>query len=513
MKIVSLFLIPFFLLAVPFKVASYNVENLFDAVNNGTEYDEFIPGRHNWSKRMAERKLNHTAEVLCDLNADIVGLQEVENAQVFRQLQKRLARVGCPYRYGVITSKRNASVQVALLSRFPIQSHRDLRVSFADGVRDILEADVIAEGYPLKLFVNHWKSRSRKGFESKRIAYAKVLRKRLERLPKGSEYMLLGDFNTDYDAYLTLPKRLNDTNGRIGLNHLLGTVKEGALLSKVQVKNGNGVQHYDLWQELPYRQRWSHRFYGHKSTLDHILLPKTMFDGKKIDYVNNSFAVFKPRYLFTKKGYINHWEIKAGRHTGRGYSDHLPIYALFDTIPFVPSSKDDVQKPVIGTIDMLYKNKKLQQPIILKDAVVVLKRGRYAVIKQSPKGRGIFVFGALRGLEEGKRYDLRVDEAGSYRGLKEITSMVKLREKGRSSLAAYYDSLENLRMNEVVRNIAGVYKNGYLYTGSQSIPIYFKNRKLTPKNGAQLTVYYAHIGYYKRIQLVVYSKKDFRIRK
>jgi len=513
MKIFSFFLIPLLLLAVPFKVASYNVENLFDAVNNGTEYEEFIPGKHNWSKRMAETKLNHTAEVLCDLDADIVGLQEVENVQVFRQLQKRLKRVGCPYRYGVITSKQNASVQVALLSRFPIEDHRDLRVSYADGIRNILEADVIAEGYPLKLFVNHWKSRSRKGYESKRIAYAKVLRKRIETLPKGSEYILLGDFNTDYDAYLTLPKRLNDTGGRIGMNHLLGTVKNGELLSKVQVKNGNGVLHYDLWQELPYRQRWSHRFYGHKSTLDHILLPKTMFDGKKIDYVNNSYAVFRPRYLFTKKGYINHWEIKSGRHTGKGYSDHLPIYALFDTKPFIPSATDEGGKPVVGTVEMLYKIGKLQQPIILKDAVVVLKRGRYAVIKQSPKGRGIFVFGAVRGLEEGRRYDLRVDEAGSYRGLKEITAMVKLTEKGTTALSAYYGSIEKPRVNDVVRNITGVYRNGYLYTGSQRMAIYFKNRKLMPKNGTQLTIYYAHIGYYNHIQLVVYSKKDFHIRK
>jgi len=508
-----LLLLPLLLGAHPFKVASYNVENLFDAVRDGTEYAEFLPGRHGWDRRMVEKKLNHTAEVLCDLDADIVGLQEVENERIFRQLQKRLKRVGCPYRYGVITAKKNASVQVALLSRFPIKHHKDIRVSYADGVRDILEADVVVEGYPLKLFVNHWKSRSNRGYESRRIAYAKVLRRRIEALPKGSEYIILGDFNTDYDAYLTLPKRLNDTGGRVGLNHLLGTVKEGALLSEAAVQGSKGTVHYDLWQELPFSQRWSHKFYGHKSTLDHILLPQTMFDGKKIDYVNNSFTVFKPRYLFTKKGYINHWEIKAGKHTGRGYSDHLPIYAMFDTKPYIPSANDSVQQPVVGTIETLYKTRKLTQPIILKDAVVLLKRGRYAVIKQSPNGRGIFVFGAVRGLEEGKCYDLRVDEIGSYRGLREITSMVKLKEKGSVALEGYYGSLANPRMNEVVRNISGTYKKGYFYTGSHKIPLYFKNRRLTPKNGTKLTIYYAHIGYYNRIQLVVYSKKDFHVRK
>jgi Skp family chaperone for outer membrane proteins len=29
-----------------FKIASYNVENLFDMVNNRSEYDQYIPGEY-----------------------------------------------------------------------------------------------------------------------------------------------------------------------------------------------------------------------------------------------------------------------------------------------------------------------------------------------------------------------------------------------------------------------------------------------------------------------------------
>jgi len=160
---------------------------------------------------------------------------------------------------------------------------------------------------------------------------------------------------------------------------------------------------------------------------------------------------------------------------------------------------------------MLYAKKKLDAPVVLKDAVVVLKRGRYGVIKQHPDGRGIFVFGAVRGLKEGQKYDLKVQETGSYRGLKEVTAMLKLKEKGYVDLSRYYASLKKMRQNEVVRNLTGTFKNGYFYVNGEKIPIYFKNRKATPRNGAKIKIDVAHIGYYKKMQLVVYSRKDFMI--
>ncbi len=499
------------LCAAPFKVASYNVENLFDAVSDGTEYEEFIPGRHGWNARMFEKKLAHTAEVICDLDADIIGLQEVENKNAFDALRKVLKRVGCGYRYGVITHKKGAPIQVALLSRFPITQSREIEVSYAPRVRNILEVTLRIEGRPLTLFVNHWKSKSRRGYESKRIAYAKALAKRIGTMPSSKEYMILGDLNSDYRAHLTLPKRLDDTNGKRGLSHLLHTVEGTRHLSIENLKH-YPHSHYDLWLELPYRDRWSHKFYGHKSTLDHILLPASMFDGKGVDYVGGSFGVFKRDYLFTKRGYINRWQLKTGRHTGKGYSDHLPIYALFDTKPYLGSSKDHAVMPMTGTIEMLYATDKLDRPLLLQKAVVVLKRGRYAVIKQKSEGRGVFVFGAALGLEEGYVYDLLVEDIHTYKGLKEITSMVRLKERGEVDLSAYYASFDHeLRQNEVLHDLVGIYRKGYFYTGGKKIPLYFKNRRIRPQNGTKLKIAIAHIGYYKRRQLVVYRRKDFMI--
>ena len=512
MRYLSLFLLPFLLFSKPFKVASYNVQNLFDAQYQGTEYKEYVPGRHNWNKKMVEVKLNHTAEVICDLDADILGLQEIENSLVFEALLKRLKRVGCEYRYSAITHKKGAAIQVALLSRFPIKSRRELQVSYTPYTRNILEVEVDVHGKPLTLFVNHWKSKSRKGFESKRIKYAKRLQKRILTMSKTKEYIILGDLNSNYNAHLTLNERLNDSNGVTGIANVLKTIQDGKLIQEHQILKTGRASHYNAWQELAFKHRWSHKFYGHKSTLDHILLPPAMFDAKGLDYVNDSFNVFKSPYLFTRKGYINFWQYKNGKHLGKGYSDHLPIYALFDNKPYVADKRSHkVSKTVSANIETLYATDTLKEPVVLKDVVVVLKRGRYAVIKQTANGRGIFLYACVNGLKEGMKYDLLVQNITSYKGLKEITDLVKIKEKGSADLNPFYSSSNSMRQNEVLKEFIATYKNKNLYINGNKISVYFKNKKITPENGSKLKIHYAHLGYYKKLQLVIYSEKDFTI--
>ena len=512
MRYLLLCILPIWLVAQPFKVASYNVENLFDSTFNATEYKEYIPNTHNWTSKIAKIKLEHTAEVICDLDADIIGLQEIENETVLNALNKLLSKTGCIYRYSAISHKKDATIQVALLSKYSIEKVKELQVSYSPKVRNILEVQLKVQAHPLTVFVNHWKSKGRRGYESKRIAYAKVLQKRISKFPDGKEYIILGDLNSNYNAHLTLKNRLNDTHGKTGITDILKTCKNHKLIQKNNIlENGKGF-HYNPWQEVSYKKRWSHKFYGHKGTLDHILLPSVMFDGKGIDYVNHSFSVFKAPYLFTKKGYINSWEFKSSKHNGKGYSDHLPVFAYFDTKPYISQIKDKSNiKEVDKNIEYLYTIEHLDNPVILKKAVVILKRGRYAVIKQYAKGRGIFLYGCVDGLKEGLSYDLRIQEISSYRGLKEIISLVKEKVRSKVKLKPFYGKFEIQRQNEVLKNIVGVYKNRYLFVNGEKLPIYFKNRKLTPKNGEKIKIHYAHLGYYKKLQLVIYSNKDFEI--
>jgi len=507
-----LFLLPLFLFSMPFKVATYNVENLFDAHFQGTEYNAYIPGKHNWNKRMSEIKLNHTAEVICDLDADILGLQEIENSLVFKALLKRLKRVGCEYRYSAITHKKGAAIQVALLSRFPITYKKELQVSYAPYTRNILEVEINIYGKPLTVFSNHWKSKSRKGYESKRIKYAKRLKKRILSMPENKEYIILGDLNSNYNAHLTLKERLDDSHGVTGITDVLKTIKDGKLIEEAEILRSGKASHYNLWQELPFKERWSHKFYGNKSTLDHILLPSSMFDAKGLDYVNNSFAVFKAPYLFSKKGYINSWQYKNGKHLGKGYSDHLPVYAFFDDKPYVADKNSHKTTKILNrNIEYLYTIDSLPQPVKLKDAVVVLKRGRYAVVKQRAEGRGIFLFGCVNGLKEGRKYDLLLQDISTYKGLKEITDLIKLKDNGTVDLNPFYSSLKIMKQNEVLREFDAIYTNRNLYINGNKIPVYFKNKRLTPKNGSKLKIHYAHLGYYKKLQLVIYSHKDFTV--
>ena len=498
-------------------MATYNVENLFDVVHQGSEYKEYIPGTHNWNKRMVDIKLNHTAEVICDLDADILGLQEVENNHILQQLITRLDRVGCPYKYSAITHKKDTAIQVALLSRYPITKQNEIVVSVSAGVRNILEVEVDIEGNALTLFVNHWKSKAYKGYESKRIKYAKTLQSRIAKMPEKKEYIILGDLNSDYNVYLTLEEKLNDTNGQTAFNDILKT-KVGTYLVEEDemLKAGKGV-HYTLWKELSLDTRWSHKFYGKKSSLDHIVLPHHMFDGKGIDYVNNSFKVFKRSYLFTQKGYISKWRYKNGKHMAKGYSDHLPVYAYFDTNSYVAERKKQSRKKIEKkSIEYLYTIESLEGKIQLDDVVVVLKRGRNAVVKQNVDGRGIYLYGCADKLEEGHKYDLLVEGIKTYHGLKEITHAYKLKDKGvvngeKFTLTADTIVRKDTEQNEVIKGISGIYKNHFLYLNEKKIPIYFKKKKLTPPNGSHLKIHYAHLGYYKKLQVVIYSKKDFEI--
>jgi len=510
MHLFLLFSLPLLLLSKPFKVATYNVENLFDASYQGSEYEEYIPGKHNWNKRMVEIKLNHTAEVICDLDADILGLQEIENKNIFKQLIKKLEKVGCGYKYSAITHKKGASIQVALLSRYAIKKKSDIQVSYSPRVRNILEVDVDMDGEILTLFINHWKSKAYKGYESKRIKYAKALQARISGLSPSKEYIILGDFNSDYNAYLTLSEKNNDTQGKTAFSDILQTKIEEYQITKAKIG-----WHYTLWKELSVEDRWSHKFYGKKSSLDQIVLPKHMFDGKGIDYVNNSFGVFKAGYLFTKQGYINRWRYKNGKHKAKGYSDHLPVFAYFDNKTYVKSEKQNFfHKIKIKRIKYFYTIDQLEEQIKLKDAVVILKRGRNAVVKQSPKGRGIFLYGCASKLKEGHKYDLLVDGIKTYNGLKEVISAYKLKDKGEVDTSAYMSqahTLYGLNQNEVLRDIKGVYKNHHLLIGDKKIPIYFKKKKDTPQNGSKLKIHYGHLGYYKKKQLVVHVTQDFTV--
>ncbi len=513
------------LVATPIKIASWNVENLFDAHYDGTEYEEYVPGKHGWSRAMLEKKLNHLSEVICDLDAQIIALEEVENDRVLALLQKRLKRVGCAYPYRYIThAPPRTPVHVALLSRIRLKQRRDLRIAPAGRYRSILEA-VIPGSHPLHLFVNHWRSKS--GPESERVLYARALVGRLKRLPPGSEYILLGDFNSDYQEFRIIDRRHNDTRGMTGINQILGTSMQGHMVRKGDFfapSSKGRMLHYNLWMELPAAKRWSHNFYGDKEAIDAMLLPPSLFDGRGWEYVPESFGVYRPSYLFGRYGQILRWEYRHGHHTGRGYSDHLPIFASFENSPLAHKATNSstrlhrVSKSSVASVTVAFLNRQegLKKPVLLKGATVLFRRGRVAVVQQRPEGEAILIYGAAAGLEEGVRYDLEIYGMKRYRGMPEITDLEIIRSKGRGSLAPFvlpFDPDLFRRkgvVSKVLSDVEGIYRHGMLYVGKSAVPIHFKKRKWIPAEGAKIMIKRAQIGYYKNHkELVVWDRRDY----
>ena len=505
----------------PVKIASWNVENLFDTRVQGTEYKEYIPGHHGWSEAMLRKKLLNLSEVICDLDADVIALEEVENDGVLARLQQTLRRVGCPYRYRAITSGAGRPVHVALLSRIKIGKKREISVTRYGRERHILEA-TLATDPPLKLFVNHW--RSKRGPESERVRYAKALRRRLERLPVGTEYLLLGDFNSDYQEYRIIDRRHNDTGGITGINQILKTIdNQGRLIRLSTLRQGEGVRHLNLWMEMESARRWSHNFYGDKEAIDAILIPPSLADGKGWEYRSGSFGVYRPRYLFGSHGEIKRWAYRHGKHLGRGYSDHLPIYATFERVsgrkPSDLEKKKGVDKPVpVVTISELLKRQSLKSPVHLNGVTLVAHWGRHGILQAGPRGASILLYGAAQGLEEGRSYDLTVYGFKRYAGMPEITDLEVDRSGGKQDLMPFLPAFDPRMMEEdrwlyhLVRTIHGRYHRGKILVDGNAIAIHFKKRARRPKEGDFLRIKRAQIGYYRdHKELVVWDRSDYRI--
>lgn len=333
MKFVALLLFIYTLLGgTEVKIASYNVENLFDMNDDGNEYEQYIPNTSwGWNEEMYRIKLRNTAQVIRDINADVIGLQEIESETALKALKTELKRQGLYYPYHVFARAKNTTVATALLSRYPIKSALSHSVSSHRSYRDILEAKLDIKGQSLRIFVNHWKAKS--GPESMRILSAKALKKRLMALDKNEPFILLGDFNSDYEEYRTFvrSRKHNDTGGITGINHILGTLddRQNPITYSSLKSCGNCL--YNLWYEVDSSERWSHEFRGNNEALDNMIISPALADGKGIEYVRGSFKRFEKPYLFYK-GKPYRWQQsrkKPRHHLGEGYSDHLPICAVF----------------------------------------------------------------------------------------------------------------------------------------------------------------------------------------
>ncbi|MFO8112511.1 MAG: endonuclease/exonuclease/phosphatase family protein [Desulfosalsimonadaceae bacterium] len=505
-----------------FRVGSYNVENLFDLTHDTTEYPGFVPGaEYGWNQDMRAIKAENISRVLAGLHAHVIALQEVESMEAVEYLREVLRKKGLDYPWAAITEKGDTAVRCAILSMYPILESRDILVAGRKN-RSILKAVVEIDGKPLVLFVNHW--RSGNSPESLRILSAEALYKAVSVLPLGTDYILLGDFNANYNEFELLRdgKKGNDTGGRTGINHVLKTIAGDRLVDPGRlVQMQEKRLHYNLWMELEDSRRWSYLFSGRPRSIDNILLPAALYDDKGFSYLDNSFDKFDPHYLF-KGGGIFRWqraERGRGRHLGSGYSDHLPIYACFKTGGFTFSAKDAPcsPAPVKSSIADLYDSKTGSVRCEIENVTVIYKHGDNAVIKRQGD-RAIYVYGAAADLDLGGSYHIVVNRLNRYYGNLQVTGFVRVSPAADSRDASRLllnDPKADLSApgleNEVVSARVGRYEDGWFYFHPErAIRVFFRKKALAPDQSGQVAIRNARIGFHRNPQIVIEKKSQIQ---
>ncbi len=506
----SIFLTSLF--SLDFKVASYNVENLFDLKYDGTEYDEYKPNSKYWDKKAFNAKLNNIVQVVNELDADIISLQEIESQEALDELTKKIN-----YKYTKFIKNKNSSIGVAILSKFPIIKNERIIVDKYDKYsRDILKSIINIENKEFIVYTNHW--RSKRAPESFRIKYSTALKNDYEKLQNDVDYIILGDLNSNYNEFQTFKydKKLNNTYGITGINQVLNTTLDGNFIRKDKIFEYDKNIHYNLWLDLKQQDRFSTKFKTQLNTPDNIIVPKALFDNYNISYIQKSFSIFKPNYLY-KNDYIQRWN----KNQKSGYSDHLPIYAMFSTDNQNIKFSDTKKKVLKNSIESLYLINTIVKPVDLNSVVVIYKSDDIAIIKQTVNGKAIMIYKPPTDLKLGFRYDIVVHKIDYYNGLKEIKELsISNKLKYDSSYEKFITDINSIdifnekNQNQVVKNINGIYKKGYLYfiknSNEYKIKLYFRKDIKRPDDNDDIFIKRGQITIYKsKIQITINQQNDF----
>ncbi|MBE7659695.1 endonuclease [Tenacibaculum finnmarkense genomovar finnmarkense] len=306
-----------------FTIAFYNVENLFDTVDNPkTADDDFIPSsRRKWNHTKYLQKIKKITDVIRQLGTNesafppvIVGLVEIENAKVIKDLTRHKNLSKYNYSYVHYDSPDERGIDVALLynkdffnvissDKYPLYLTDDK--GEVDYTRDLLVVKGTLNGELIHILVNHWPSR-RDGDEEtteKRIKAAKHVHKVLDAIKAKEEnpkFIIMGDFNDDPTS-----KSVNEI---LVTDDLFNPMK--ALFEK-----GEGT--------LTYYKKW-HLF-------DQIIFSKDFFHPKKSVHTFLKAGIFKKQWLQFAKGKFKNSPFRTyiGPWYQGGFSDHFPVYVTF----------------------------------------------------------------------------------------------------------------------------------------------------------------------------------------
>jgi len=306
----------------------YNVENLFDTLNNPDKQDDdFTPdGECHWNTERYIDKLNKINRVIHAVGGDslpvLIGLAEVENRLVLEDLLSKTTLNGRGYRIVHHESPDYRGIDVALLYRSPF--FRLLSTKFYPiwfpfdttvRTREILYVKgVLGDLDTLHIFLNHWPSRSGGEFHSRprRIFVAEFLKSRTDsifRADSQARVVITGDFNDE-------PQDLSIVSG---------------LHAGLQFDNPQPAVLYDLTGYLEtVTSTGSYKYKGDWNFLDQFIVSGTLLDTLRPVYSRvTDHQVYQSYFLMERdESYLGSkpYRTYLGSYYHGGYSDHLPVF-------------------------------------------------------------------------------------------------------------------------------------------------------------------------------------------
>ncbi|WP_276133456.1 endonuclease/exonuclease/phosphatase [Polluticoccus soli] len=305
-------------------IAFYNVENLFDTINDpNTDDDAFTPkGTYKYTNDIYKQKLHNTAFVIKQIAESgtapaVVGLAEVENGGVLTDLVNNDQLKVYGYKHISYNSPDPRGIDVALLYQpklFKPLTSKPIAVRIENNghtetTRDILFVTGILNGDTVHLFVNHWPSRREGKGETapKRKQVAAVNKQIIDSLMKRnplSKIIVIGDLNDD-PTDESIVSTLNANSGRERIIPYSLYNPWATLYT-----SGHGT--------TAYQNKWN--------LFDQVIISRA-FLKKNNGWQFLKAEIFNKEFLITRSGKQQGYPYRSwrGYHWMNGYSDHLPV--------------------------------------------------------------------------------------------------------------------------------------------------------------------------------------------
>lgn len=312
-------------------IAFYNVENLFDTIDNPDTFDEDFTGtgKNHYNSSTYWNKIENISKVISEIGTEnannspaIIGLSEIENRTVLEDLINSKNLKNKQYNFIQYDSPDLRGIDVAFLYQekyFTPLSHEifELKIWEENGnriyTRDQLLVSGLLDNELIFIIVNHWPSRRGGQVRSnpKRAKAAYLNQQIIEKINlenENAKIFVLGDFNDDPI----------DINIKKGLNSVgkLEKINDSTLYNPMENMFKKGLN------TLGYRDK--------TNLFDQILMsPSCLSTDKKYETFQYFKAgIYNPRYLITKRGRYRGYPYRSfenGYFSG-GYSDHFPVY-------------------------------------------------------------------------------------------------------------------------------------------------------------------------------------------